>query len=129
MDREAFAYLTIYGMHRLIDIAKFPPIGISFGVNAIAAYAGSWVATCILAATGLMDKIYAAWFATQITPRFGPFFSSLLAAVIFTAIFALLMWGSATQGVAVFNLIAHFASFLNCRGKMLHRGTTQFKKS
>ncbi|MBC3809107.1 DUF1624 domain-containing protein [Undibacterium seohonense] len=86
-----FAFLLIWLMHQLIDIAKFPAFGLSFGVNAIAAYAGSWVATCLLAATGLMDVFYANYFTKFLSPIFGAYMSSLLFALMFTGIFASLM--------------------------------------
>lgn len=87
-----FAFLLIWLMHRLIDIAKYPAFGLSFGVNAIAAYAGSWIATCVLAATGLMDLVYANFFTQFLSPIVGPYMSSFLFALLFTGIFAGLMF-------------------------------------
>lgn len=89
---SGFAYLLIWLTHRLIDVAKWPAIGLSFGVNAIAAYAGSWVATCLLAASGIMEIIYPAWFTGKLSPIVGAHMSSLLFAVLFTGIFAALMY-------------------------------------
>ena len=86
-----FAYLLIYLVHRLVDVVKLPPVGVSFGVNAIAAYAGSWVATCLLAATGFADVIYLSFFTGFLTPIWGPYMSSFLFAASFTGIFALIM--------------------------------------
>lgn len=89
---SGFSFLMIWLMHRLIDIAKWPAFGLSFGVNAIAAYGGSWVATCLLAASGLMDVIYPKWFTGGLTPLVGPHMSSLIFASIFTGIFAVVMY-------------------------------------
>jgi predicted acyltransferase len=89
---SGFAYLLIWFMHRIIDIAKMPAFGLSFGVNAIAAYAGSWLATCLLAASGIMDMIYPAWFTGKLTPIIGAHMSSLLFALLFTSVFAVLMY-------------------------------------
>ncbi|GGX21709.1 membrane protein [Undibacterium macrobrachii] len=86
-----FAYLIIWLMHQLIDRLKLPAIGLSFGVNAIAAYAGSWVATCVLAGTGWMDKIYGGLFVPIFTPINNPYLTSLAFAIVFTATFAVLM--------------------------------------
>jgi predicted acyltransferase len=86
-----FAYLMIWLMHRVIDINKYPPIGLSFGVNAIAAYAGSWVATCVLTATGVMDLVYVNFFNKSLSPIVGPYMNSFLFAVLFTGVFAGLM--------------------------------------
>ena len=86
-----FAFLMIWLMHRIVDVAKYPAIGLSFGVNAIAAYAGSWVATCVLAGTGLMDLVYVNLFTKVLSPIVGPYMSSFLFALLFTGIFAGLM--------------------------------------
>jgi predicted acyltransferase len=88
---SGFAYLIIWLMHQLIDRLKLPAIGLSFGVNAIAAYAGSWVATCVLAGTGWMDKIYGGLFVPIFTPINNPYLTSLAFAIVFTATFAVLM--------------------------------------
>jgi predicted acyltransferase len=87
-----FAYLLIWLAHRLVDQRHLPAIGLSFGVNAIAAYAGSWIATCVLAGSGWMDKIYVAWFVPVFTSWTSPYFTSCMFAFVFTGIFALLMW-------------------------------------
>nr|WP_315484019.1 heparan-alpha-glucosaminide N-acetyltransferase domain-containing protein [uncultured Undibacterium sp.] len=87
-----FAYLLIWLMHRLVDERKAPAIGLSFGVNAIAAYAGSWFATCILAATSWGDKIYNAWLVPTFTSWTSPYFTSFLFAAVFTGLFAMIMW-------------------------------------
>ncbi|MBC3874847.1 acyltransferase family protein [Undibacterium flavidum] len=87
-----FAYLLMWLMHRLIDVAKWPAFGLSFGVNAIAAYGGSWMVTCLLAASGLMELIYPKWFTHSLTPVVGAYMSSFLFALLFTGMFAVLMF-------------------------------------
>ena len=78
--------------HRLIDVRGMPAPGRSFGVNAIAAYAGSWLATCVLAATGWGEFLYRQLFAAVLTPHFSDAFASLAFAAAFTGVFGALMW-------------------------------------
>jgi predicted acyltransferase len=86
-----FAYLCMSAAHALIDVRGMPALGRSFGINAIAAYAGSWVATCVLAASGWAEPLYRTFFALPLAEYFSPEFTSLAFAVVFTAVFALLM--------------------------------------
>ncbi len=87
-----FAFLCMSLAHRLIDLRGWPALGRSFGVNAIAAYAGSWVATCALAATGWGTPLYQQFFAMPLVPYFGETFSSFAFAAAFTGLFWFLMW-------------------------------------
>ncbi|WP_295752460.1 heparan-alpha-glucosaminide N-acetyltransferase domain-containing protein [Undibacterium sp.] len=87
-----FAYLCMSLAHVLIDVRGMPVLGRSFGINAIAAYAGSWVATCVLAATGWAEPLYRTLFATPLAASVSAEFASLAFATAFTAVFALLMW-------------------------------------
>jgi predicted acyltransferase len=87
-----FAYLLLALAHRLIDLQGLPAIGQSFGVNAIAAYAGSWVATCLLAGFGWMNYLYPRIFTALLTPYLSENAISLAFALVFTAGFGLLMW-------------------------------------
>lgn len=87
-----FAFLCMSLAHRLIDLRSWPAIGRSFGVNAIAAYASSWVATCGLAATGWGESLYQLFFARALVPYFGESFSSFAFAAVFTGLFWILMW-------------------------------------
>jgi predicted acyltransferase len=93
-----FGMLAIALAHRLIDLRGWPALGRSLGVNAIAAYAGSWVATCAIEGSGIMQPLYDTVFARPLTPYTGPFIPSLLFAAAFTAIFWLLMRGFARRG-------------------------------
>ena len=75
--------------HWLIDRRGWPAWGRAFGVNAIAAYAGSAFLLYALAALGWLTPIYEHGFAGWMTPRFGPYLPSLTYAVAFVA----LWWG------------------------------------
>ncbi len=86
-----FALLAIALAHYLVDVRGWPALGRSFGVNAIAAYAGSWIATCVLAASGAMAWLYQNLFAALLTPLAGPEFSSAAFAVVFTGLWWILM--------------------------------------
>ncbi len=87
-----FALLALALAHYLIDRNHAPALGISFGVNAIAAYAGAWIATCVLAATGAMELIYGGFFKPLIAPSLGNEFASFCFAASFTSVFGVLMW-------------------------------------
>ncbi|MFZ6863660.1 acyltransferase family protein [Undibacterium sp. Ji67W] len=92
------AYLVVAAFHWLIDLKHFPGIGRSFGINSIAAYAGSWVATCLLAFSGWGDAVYKNVFLPLLGTRFGEDFSSFAFALAFTGVFAALMYGMARKG-------------------------------
>lgn len=87
-----FALVFLAVAHYLIDRKRWPALGKSFGVNAIIAYAGAWIATCVLAATGWMNQLYPAVFVSTFSHVFGAEFSSLTFAVSFTAFFGVVMW-------------------------------------
>lgn len=84
-----WATLGLALAHALIDRRHWPAWGRSFGVNAIAAYAGSAVMVYALAGLGWMEPIYAHGFAEWMTPRFGPYLPSLAFALAFVAVW----WG------------------------------------
>jgi predicted acyltransferase len=75
--------------HWFIDRRGLPAWGRAFGVNAIAAYAGSAFLLYALAAVGWLEPIYQHGFAEWMTPRFGPYVPSLAYALVFVA----LWWG------------------------------------
>jgi predicted acyltransferase len=75
--------------HDLIDHRRWPAIGRAFGVNAIAAYAGSAFMLYALAAAGWLEPLYQHAFAGWMTPRFGPYVPSLAYALCFVAVW----WG------------------------------------
>jgi len=75
--------------HWLVDRRGWPAWGRAFGVNAIAAYAGSAFLLYALAAFDWLEPIYRYGFAGWMTPRFGPYVPSLAYALAFVA----LWWG------------------------------------
>lgn len=86
-----FGMLAIALAYQLIDVRGWPPLGRAMGVNAIAAYAGSWLASCALAASGVMAPLYHHVFRAPMAPGFGPEFASMAFAASFTAVFWLAM--------------------------------------
>jgi predicted acyltransferase len=60
----AWALLALWLAHVLVDRRGAPAVGRSFGVNAIAAYAGSWLMVCALAALGWGQPFYRHGFAS-----------------------------------------------------------------
>ena len=86
-----FGMLAIALAHSLIDRHGWPALGRAMGVNAIAAYAGSWIATCFLEGSGAMTPLYRSVFAEPLVPLFGPSVASLAFAACFTAVFWLAM--------------------------------------
>ena len=86
-----FGMLVIALAHQLIDMRGWPALGRAMGVNAIAAYAGSWIATCLIEGSGLMGPLYLHVFNQPLTPHFGPWMASLAFAAAFTALFWLAM--------------------------------------
>ncbi len=93
-----FGMLAIALMHYLIDQRNWPAIGTSFGINAIAAYAGSWIVICILYGSGAFRAIYPVLFEAPFAHSVSPEFASFLFAVAFTAVFALVMKVMAVRG-------------------------------
>jgi predicted acyltransferase len=71
-----FALLALAAAHVAVDRRGWPAIGRSFGVNAIAAYAGSWLMVCALEALHWGRPIYRRGFAWM-TPMVGPYLPSL----------------------------------------------------
>jgi predicted acyltransferase len=82
-----FGLLAIALVHYLIDVRGLPALGRSMGINAIAAYAGSWLATCALEGSGIMQPLYATLFEKPLLPNFGPFVPSFAFALAFAAAF------------------------------------------
>ncbi len=80
-----WALLALAAAHVLVDERGWPPIGRSFGVNAIAAYAGSGLMVYAFAAAGWWEPIYRSGFSGWMTPRFGPYAPSLAFALAFVA--------------------------------------------
>ncbi len=80
-----WALLALAAAHLLVDRRGWPALGRSFGVNAIAAYAGSAVMVYALLALGGWKWLYQAAFAGWMTPLFGPYLPSLAFALGYVA--------------------------------------------
>ena len=86
-----WAMLALAACHVLVDVRGWPALGRSFGVNAIAAYAGSALMVYVLAALGWWAPIYRIAFADWMTPLFGPYVPSLAFALAFVALWWLVV--------------------------------------
>ncbi|GFZ93160.1 acyltransferase family protein [Dyella caseinilytica] len=90
--------LALVLFHVCIDQRGWPAIGRRFGVNAIAAYAGSELLQVILPALGWQDPLYQHLFSNWITPMAGPYIASLAFAVAFVAVWWVIVWAMDRQG-------------------------------
>ncbi|RDZ26931.1 acyltransferase family protein [Lysobacter silvisoli] len=72
--------------HWAVDRRGWPALGRAFGVNAIAAYAGSAFLLYALAAAGWLEPLYRHAYADWMTPRYGPYLPSLAYALAFVAL-------------------------------------------
>lgn len=89
----SWAMLALAVCHVLIDGRKWPALGRRFGVNAIAAYAGSAAMVYVFAGWGWSDPIYRLAFSDWMTPFFGPYLPSLAFALAFVAFWwAVVLW-------------------------------------
>lgn len=82
---------VLAAFHLLIDRRGWPALGRAFGVNAIAAYAGSAFMLYALAAAGWLEPLYRDGFADWMTPRFGPYVPSLAYALCFVGLWWIVM--------------------------------------
>lgn len=87
-----WAMLALLACHVLVDRHGWPPLGRRFGVNAIAAYAGSELMQILLPASGLQVVLYERGFAGWITPLAGPYVASLAWAIAFVAFWWVIVW-------------------------------------
>lgn len=85
------AAVVLAAAHGWIDRLGHRPWGRAFGLNAIGAYAGAWVSSVLLAASGWMEPLYATVFG-PIGVRLGPQAQSLAFAVAFVAAWAVIVW-------------------------------------
>ena len=86
--------------HTLVDRWGLPPLGRAFGVNAIAAYAGAWLMTCVLEGLHWGTPLYRNGFA-WLTAWVAPEVASLAYALVFTAFWWVLMRVLAQRGVRI----------------------------
>lgn len=90
VERIDFATLALLAFHWLIDRRGWPALGRRFGANALAAYAGSklmQVEPPALSQESLYQHLFAGW----MTPRFGPYIPSLAFALMFVALWWLIV--------------------------------------
>ncbi|MES1154231.1 MAG: heparan-alpha-glucosaminide N-acetyltransferase domain-containing protein [Rhodanobacter sp.] len=94
-----WATLALLVFHWLIDRRGWPALGRRFGVNAIAAYAGSELLQILLPALGWQEPIYQHGFAGWMMPWFGSYVPSLVFAAAFVALWWLIVWAMDRRGV------------------------------
>ncbi|RAO78275.1 acyltransferase family protein [Dyella jiangningensis] len=87
-----WAMLALVLFHVAIDRRGWPAVGRRFGVNAVAAYAGSELMQILLPALGIQGPLYQHAFAGWITPLAGPYAASLAFAVAFVAVWWLIVY-------------------------------------
>jgi predicted acyltransferase len=93
-----WATLALLAFHGLIDRRGWPALGRRFGVNAIAAYAGSELMQIVLPSLG-QERLYRHLFAGWMTPRFGAYIPSLAFAVMFVALWWLIVRTMDRRGI------------------------------
>lgn len=94
-----WAMLALMLCHVLVDRRGWPPIGRRFGVNAIAAYAGSELMQILLPASGAQQWLYTEGLARWLTPLAGPWLASLAWAVGFVTLWWLIVWAMDRQRI------------------------------
>ena len=87
-----WSMLALLAFHRLIDRYGWPALGRRFGINAIAAYAGSELMQIVLPALGWQDPIYRRVFSGPITPIAGPYISSVCYALASVVVWWLVVY-------------------------------------
>jgi predicted acyltransferase len=87
-----WATLALLALHWLVDRRGWRAWGRRFGINAIAAYAGSELMQILLSGLGWNEPIYQHLFAGWMTPRFGPYVPSLAFAIVFVTVWWLIVW-------------------------------------
>jgi predicted acyltransferase len=71
------------------------------GINAITAYAGSWIMACVLEKFGMFGALYRGMLQPAIGPLLGDKAASLGFAIVFVAFWWLLMWAMAKRGIRI----------------------------
>ncbi|MEN9309978.1 MAG: hypothetical protein RLY77_103 [Pseudomonadota bacterium] len=89
-----WSLLLLALFHWLFDLRGGYPLGRSMGINAITAYAGSWLMACVFAKLGVFAAAYAQAAALLDEGKL----ASLAVAVVFVAFWWLLMWAMEKQG-------------------------------
>jgi predicted acyltransferase len=89
-----WSLLLLALFHWLFDLRGGYPLGRSMGINAITAYAGSWLMACVFEKLGVFAAAYAQAAALLDAGKL----ASLTVAVVFVAFWWLLMWVMEKQG-------------------------------
>lgn len=87
-----WAVLALLACYGLIEVHGLPAWGRRFGVNAIAAYAGSEILQVALPALGWQEPIYQHAFASWLAPLAGAKFASLAFAIASVALWWAVVW-------------------------------------
>lgn len=95
-----WALLALAAAHVAVDRWRWPAVGRSFGVNAIAAYAGSWLMVVAMAALGWSGPIYRQGFAWM-APFIGPEGASLAHALAFVGVWWVVVAAMDRRGVRI----------------------------
>jgi predicted acyltransferase len=93
-----WATLALLAFHVLIDQRGWPAIGRRFGVNAIAAYAGSELMQIVMPSLG-QEWLYRHAFTGWMTPWFGPYVPSLIFALVFVAVWWVIVRAMDRRGI------------------------------
>ena len=86
-----WSMLALAACRQAVDVHGLPALGRRFGVNAIAAYAGSELMQILLPSLHLKGPIYRYGFASWIAPAWGPRVASLAYAVVFVLLWWLIV--------------------------------------
>ncbi len=86
-----WSFVLLALAHVLVDRRGWRLPGRAFGVNAIAAYAGSGLMVYLLIALGITAPLYRHAFASWMTPLFGPYVPSAAWGVVFVAVWWLVV--------------------------------------
>ena len=89
-----WSLLLLALFHWLFDLRGGYPLGRSMGINAITAYAGSWLMACVFEKLGVFAAAYAQAAALLDAGKL----ASLTVAVVFVAFWWLLMWAMEKKG-------------------------------
>jgi predicted acyltransferase len=89
-----WSLLLLALFHWLFDLRGAFPLGRSLGINAITAYAGSWLMACVFEKFDIFKAAY-----TQAAALLGDGnLASLSVAVVFVSLWWLLMWAMEKKG-------------------------------
>lgn len=94
-----WSFLLLAGAHVLADRRGWRLPGRAFGVNAIAAYAGSGLMVYLLIALGVTEHLYQGVFASWMTPLFGPYAPSAAWGVAFVTVWWLVVRWMDQRGI------------------------------